>query len=179
MDGAAERARSERIRSGQLREKSEQLSQRVVDNLRRYQGPPFGDAGDTFRLRLARIRPAVALLRHDLSRWLEYRGVDSNDINDIALACSEACANAVEHPVCSTDRAFVVEAIHRDDRVEIVVRDSGRWRSAPAVDTRGRGTQMIRNLMSDVEVVHEPEGTAVVMRRYLDPPRQVARLGLN
>lgn len=167
MDGVAERARSERIRSGQLRERSEQLSQRVVDNLRRYQGPPFGAAGDTFRLRLARMRPAVALLRHDLSRWLEYRGVDGNDIQDIALACSEASANAVEHPVSSTDRAFIVEAIHRGDRLEIVVRDSGRWRFAPSVDSRGRGTQMIRNLMSDVAVVHEPEGTAVVMRRHL------------
>jgi anti-sigma regulatory factor (Ser/Thr protein kinase) len=177
MDGVAERARSERIRSGQLWERSERLSQRVVDNLRRYQGPPFGDNGDTFHLRLARMRPAVALLRHDLSRWLEYRGVDHNDIEDIALACSEACANAVEHPVSSTDRAFVVEAIHRDGRVEIVVRDSGRWRSAPTVDTRGRGTQMIRNLMSDVAIVHEPEGTAVRMRLYLDRQRQVAQLG--
>src|SRR5215468_1253317 len=154
MDGVAERARSERMRSGQLRKRSEQLSQRVVDNLRRYEGRPFGDAGDTFRLRLARLRPAVALLRHDLSRWLEYRGVESSDIQDIALACSEACANAVEHPVLSTDRAFIVEAVHRGDRLEVVVRDSGHWRSAPSVDTRGRGTQMIRDLMSDVSVLH-------------------------
>src|SRR5262245_43940754 len=161
MDGVAERARSERIRAGQLRRRAEQVSQGVVDNLRRYQGPPFGDAGDTFWLRLPRMRPAVALLRHDLSRWLEYRGVDGNDIQDIALACSEACANAVEHPVSATDRAFIVQALHREDRLEIVVRDSGRWRAAPTVDTRGRGTQMIRNLMSDVTVLHEPEGTAV------------------
>jgi anti-sigma regulatory factor (Ser/Thr protein kinase) len=167
MDGVAERARSERIRSGQLRRRSEQVSQLVVDNLRRYQGPPFGDAGDTFRLRLPRMRAAVALLRHDLSRWLECRGVNRNDIQDIALACSEACANAVEHPVLSTDRAFIVEAVHREDRLEIVVRDSGHWSSTPTVDTRGRGTQMIRDLMSDVAVLHEPEGTAVVMRRRL------------
>jgi anti-sigma regulatory factor (Ser/Thr protein kinase) len=170
MDGTTERAHSERERSLELRRRSELLSRQLVDSLRQLgwrTRRPFGESGDTFSLRLARVAPAVALLRDSLSRWLERRGVDREVVYDIALASSEACANAVEHPIGAVDQAFVVEARHRGDEVEIVVRDSGRWRSGPDDETRGRGMAIIRSVMSEVEVVQQDNGTTLVMRRRL------------
>ena len=40
-------------------------------------GRPLGDHGDTFSLRLARMPQAVALVRHELRRWLDERGVST------------------------------------------------------------------------------------------------------
>jgi anti-sigma regulatory factor (Ser/Thr protein kinase) len=167
MNRTVEPARPERTRSRELKEQSELLSQRLIDNLRRIEQPAVGENGDTFVLRLARLRPAVGLARHSLGRWLERRQVPAEHIAELTLAASEACANAVEHPVLATDDAFEIEASHRDREVRIVVRDSGRWRTGPVSETRGRGMQMIRSLMDEVDLVQGEHGTELVMRRRL------------
>jgi anti-sigma regulatory factor (Ser/Thr protein kinase) len=167
MNTTVERACYERARSVALREQAELLSQRLVDALRSSPARSIA-SGDTFALRLARVRPAVALARHSISRWLEQRGVAAEHVHVIVLAASEACANAVEHPVSSSHAAFDVEAAHRDDEVVVVVRDSGHWRPEATNDARGRGLRMIRSLMTEVEVVRGENGTEIVMRRRLD-----------
>jgi anti-sigma regulatory factor (Ser/Thr protein kinase) len=167
MNATVERARSERARSVELMEQSEQLSQRLVDALRNNPTDVLDASGETFVLRLARVRPAVALLRHRLGRWLEHRGVDDDRAHDLTLAASEACANAVEHPVAGHG-AFEVEGACSDDEVVIVVRDFGGWRSESSSEARGRGLEMIRSVMTEVEVVRSERGTEVVMRRRLD-----------
>ena len=167
MNSAIDRARSERTRSQELKERSELLAQHLVDTLRKVAGRPFGQSGETFKLRVSRMRPAVALLRHDLGRWLEQQGVEPEQAAEITLACSEACANAVEHPIAGHG-GFEVEAAHSDGEVVVVVRDSGHWRSGPTRETRGRGMPIIRALMTDVEVTHGAEGTEIIMRRRLE-----------
>lgn len=166
-DTVVERARSTRARSVELRARSEALSQQLVEKLRGSPGPAFGGAGETFALRLARVRPAVALLRHSLGCWLEQRGVAAEHVRDLTLAASEASANAVEHPVAGHG-AFEVEAVYRPDEVVIVVRDYGGWKAESSSEARGRGLRMIRSLMSDVDLVRREHGTEIVMRRRLD-----------
>lgn len=161
---AIERARSERARSQELRARSELVSARTVETLLQVEGCAFGESGGSFSLRLPCVRPAVALLRHCLGGWLDHRGVDRARAREIVLACSEACANAVEHPVASSDGAFEVEAKHRRGEIVIVVRDSGRWRSRSSSETRGRGMTVIRALMTEVEIVQGRDGTEIVMR---------------
>jgi len=168
MNAAVERARSERARSVALRERSELLTQELVEKLRRRPGPGPGGTGETFSLRLARMRPSVALLRHCLGGWLEQRGVDADHVRELTLAASEACANAVEHPVAAAHGAFEVEAVCRNGEAVIVVRDSSGWRAESGGDARGRGLRMIRLLMTDVDVVRGENGTEIVMRRRLD-----------
>ena len=165
---AVERARSVRARSIELRERSEELSQRLVDALRSSPARPLDMQGDTFVLRLARVRPVVALVRHSLGRWLEQRGVAADRVHDLMLAASEACANAVEHPVGARAAAFEFEANHSADEVTIVVRDFGRWRAEEVNEARGRGLRLIKLLMTDVDVVRSGRGTEIVMRRLLD-----------
>jgi anti-sigma regulatory factor (Ser/Thr protein kinase) len=163
-----ERARSTRARSIELRERSEELAKRLVDALRDSDARSLEFTGDTFFLRLARVRPAVALARHSLGCWLEQRGVAADRVHDLVLAASEACANAVEHPVASRDAAFELEANHSADEVTIVVRDFGRWRAEEINQARGRGLQLIKSLTTEVDVVRGTRGTEIVMRCRLD-----------
>lgn len=162
-----ERARCERARSVALGKRSEQLAQRLVDAIRNSPAQLLDPSEDRFSLRLARVRPAVALLRYSLARWLELRGVAADQAHDLTLAASEACANAVEHPIAARG-AFEVEAVCRDDEVVIAVRDSGGFRPESVSEARGRGLQLIQSLMTDVEVVRSESGTEIVMRRRLD-----------
>jgi len=182
MDGNREpeqqwrRAREARARADLLREhaaseraRTQLLTNRLVQKLREGEGRPLGDHGDTFSLRLARLPQAVALVRHELRRWLDEGGVAPEDAVDITLACSEACANAVEHPSKPGRPAFEVEARREDGEVFVAVRDFGAWTDAVAVGSRGRGLSMIRGIMDAVEVTSDGEGTQVVMRRTLRP----------
>jgi anti-sigma regulatory factor (Ser/Thr protein kinase) len=129
---------------------------------------PVGGRGAVFSLRLARTPGAVALARHDLRRWLDRHGVAPEDALDIVLACSEACANAVEHPSLPERPAFEVTATRGEGEVHLAVRDFGGWTEhAGDGGLRGRGLGMIRALMDSVEVTSDSAGTRIVMRRSL------------
>ena len=125
--------------------------------------------GDTFSLRLARMPQAVALVRHELRRWLDEHGVSTEDAVDITLACSEACANAVEHPDRPGRPAFEVKAWREGDELVLAVRDFGAWTDPSSAGTRGRGLSMIRALVDVVEITSGGEGTKILMRRTLRP----------
>jgi anti-sigma regulatory factor (Ser/Thr protein kinase) len=174
----------ERRRAGALRAESlvlftqtEQLSAQIAERLRSSSGRARGERGEYFSLRLPRLRPAVGLMRHELGRWLDRHGIAPDAAYEITLACSEACANAVEHPFLPTEQAFVVAAAERDGEVELVVRDFGRWRAKPTTPNRGRGLPTIRALMDDVEFRNDGRGTRVAMRRRLPATQSDARSG--
>jgi anti-sigma regulatory factor (Ser/Thr protein kinase) len=130
-----------------------------------------GAAEERFTFRAGRLRSAVGLARQRLRSWLERGGVDPATTADITLAVSEACANAVEHPLRPSRHAFEVEATRTADAIELVVRDFGGWRPGRRDDLRGRGLRMIRELMDVVEIVEGENDTAIVMRRELEPAR--------
>jgi anti-sigma regulatory factor (Ser/Thr protein kinase) len=168
------RARNARARADLLREhaaseraRTQLLTNRLVQKLRDGEGRPHGDHGDTFSLRLARLPQAVALVRHELRRWLDDHGVASEDAVDITLACSEACANAVEHAARPGRFAFEVEARRERDELSLAVRDFGAWTAADEASFRGRGLGMIRDLMDTVEITSSSAGTKILMRRTL------------
>ncbi len=58
------------------------------------------------------------------------------------LAVNEAAANAIEHAYGLSDEEFVVEADQHGDRVELVVRDFGQWRTRRTSGDRGRGLDL-------------------------------------
>ena len=170
------RARDARARSNLLRqqaaserEQAQLLTNRLLQTLRQAGGRPFGDHGESFSLRVARMPQAVALVRHELRRWLDLNHVAPEDVLDITLACSEACANAVEHPGGSGSPAFELDARREDDELLLAVRDFGAWTPADETSLRGRGLGMIREIMDDVEITSGGEGTKIVMRRSLRP----------
>jgi anti-sigma regulatory factor (Ser/Thr protein kinase) len=128
---------------------------------------PLGDRGDRFALRLARVPQAVPLARRHLGRWLERNEVDAAEAFDITLACSEACANAVEHPVRARRQAFELAAARHANSVELTIRDYGAWDTSRSARTRGRGLRMIERLMDEVAVRPGALGARVVMRKAL------------
>jgi anti-sigma regulatory factor (Ser/Thr protein kinase) len=94
--------------------------------------------------------------------------VGEDEIYEIAVACNEACTNAIEHPLRSPDSAFFeVEGTCAGGVVTLVIRDFGRWREPRGDGDRGRGLKFIRALMDSVDVRATEEGTEIRMRRTL------------
>ena len=153
-----------RARSAALREQSLVISDATARTMLEADTRSL-DTQERFTFRAARLRSSVALVRRRLRRWLESGGVDPEEAADITLACSEACANAVEHPLQPARQVFEVEGTRTDEEIELRVRDFGVWRPGREDDTRGRGLQMIRQLMDSAEIVAGENETTIVMRR--------------
>jgi len=108
----------------------------------------------------------IARLRKDLRGWLSAHGVDEESAQAVLLACSEAVANAIEHGYRDDPFGMVeVAATVTSGAVEIRVADRGAWRPPRADVARGRGLQLIRQLMDQVAFDRGSGGTTVTMRR--------------
>jgi anti-sigma regulatory factor (Ser/Thr protein kinase)/GAF domain-containing protein len=117
-------------------------------------------------LRLAARPAALSEVRHVLRRWLADRGASQEEIAEITIAASEACANAVEHAYPPSPQEFELAARADDMEITITVRDTGSWR-APRGESRGRGLGIIDAAMKDVDIRRTEAGTEIVMRRRL------------
>jgi serine phosphatase RsbU (regulator of sigma subunit)/anti-sigma regulatory factor (Ser/Thr protein kinase) len=125
--------------------------------------PPLADP---FTVKLAADPDSITLVRRVIGRWLDEAGATEEEAGELTLACSEACANAIEHAYGPDSTEFEVEASTAGDRVTLVVRDAGRWRE-PRGTNRGRGLILMRGLVDEVEVRPGEGGTAVVLTRTL------------
>jgi len=106
---------------------------------------------------------------------------DQDSINQIKTALIEACINAAEHgesPDKKIHQRFAID----DNRLIITVSNKGKTfgrangQSPPSVaagskkEKRGRGLQIIRALMDEVEFERTDDGTRLVMTKYLKRP---------
>lgn len=120
-------------------------------------------------LRVPADPAAMAPLRRTLRRWLRsVAGVGEAEMPRIVAAAGEACANAVEHAGRVASDRFTLVARTDADRIEISVRDAGRWRPSRGTN-RGHGLVLMRALADDVDVVTGSEGTEVVLRWAREP----------
>jgi len=106
---------------------------------------------------------------------------DQESINQIKTALIEACINAAEHGD-SPDRKIHQRFAIDQDRLIITVSNKGKtfgWTNGqatpslgaqPAKDARGRGLQIIRALMDEVEFERTDDGARLVMTKYLKRP---------
>ena len=108
-------------------------------------------------LRLVSNPSSLAEVRRELRTWLDRGGVEPDEANDILVACSEACANAIVHATDPTLPAFEVTGTRVNGEVSVVVRDCGH--------------RLMEALMDDVQVSIEDSGTEVRLRRRLAPGR--------
>jgi serine phosphatase RsbU (regulator of sigma subunit)/anti-sigma regulatory factor (Ser/Thr protein kinase) len=121
---------------------------------------------DPLNVKLPADPESMPLLRRVMTRWLASRGASPEEADEITLACSEACANAIEHAYGPASTEFEVEAASAEYEVTLVVRDMGQWRP-PRGANRGRGMVLMEGLMDSVEVERDDEGTAVRLNRRL------------
>jgi anti-sigma regulatory factor (Ser/Thr protein kinase) len=141
---------------------------------------PEGPTEDDAALLLARALPlsdslttqfpaeveSIPLMRRMLGRWLDEAGATTAESEDISLAASEACANAIEHAYGPAPGVLEVSAQMSAGEAVVAVRDFGNWR-APRGENRGRGLMLMHGLADSVEVMQRDEGTTVQLRRRL------------
>jgi anti-sigma regulatory factor (Ser/Thr protein kinase)/putative methionine-R-sulfoxide reductase with GAF domain len=118
------------------------------------------------RLRLAAEPDVLARMRRTLRRWLHANGATPEETQAITLACGEACANAIEHAYPPGPASFELTVTAADGAIALVVRDHGDWRS-PRGEHRGRGLELMRKIMDDLEVERMDDGTEIRMRKEL------------
>ena len=122
---------------------------------------------DPFVLKLPVDLDSIPVMRRVMRRWLDGAGASPEEVKEITLACSEACANAVEHASGPGGSDFVVEAASIADGITLAIRDTGRWRE-PRGKNRGRGMPLMRGLMDSVDVERLETGTVLRMSRRLN-----------
>ncbi|WP_110112027.1 anti-sigma B factor RsbW [Bacillus sp. CGMCC 1.16541] len=125
----------------------------------------------------------VAIVRLTLSGVANRMGFSYDEIEDIKIAISEACTNAVQHAYTSEAKGEVTVGFGLfDDRLEIMVVDKGEsfdlealkkeigpYESSKEVEflpEGGLGLYLISTLMDDVKMVNS-QGVTVMMTKYL------------
>lgn len=124
----------------------------------------------------------VALVRLLISSLASTRRILADSrIDDLKLAVSEACTNAVEATRSGPERV-VVRWREEDDRLSVDIEDEGRGFDPanltvhpPVTDPerlnfeRGLGIPLIRSLVDKAEFAPSSEGTSVKLVMYCGP----------
>ena len=108
----------------------------------------------------------LAQSRDALRGWLNKVGVEPEQIQDVLIATGEAVANAIEHGHRDRREGTVsLRAAAVVDRLQVTVRDTGRWKTPREVAdiSRGRGMGLMRRLMEGFTIHTDDVGTTVHM----------------
>jgi anti-sigma regulatory factor (Ser/Thr protein kinase) len=168
---AAARARASALRWRAVSRRGQALEEvgRTVRSLNRSEGSASGERAGGICLRLPRLPIMLSVVRHEVRRWLDRQGIEPLVAADVTLACSEACANALEHSADPVRPAFELSGRVERGALELRVRDFGRWDESHGGDeNRGRGLGIMRAVMDDVSILVGRDGTEVRMHRRLD-----------
>lgn len=121
-------------------------------------------------LTLPRDARYVGVLREMSGCALGELAVAEDEVDDIRLALSEACANAVRH--AAGTKSYRVRLDVDEERCEIEVADIGPGMPAGIPESveeseaeSGRGLQLMRSLMDDFELAGDGVGTTIVLRK--------------
>jgi anti-sigma regulatory factor (Ser/Thr protein kinase) len=101
--------------------------------------------------------------------WLDELGATNDVVFGVSLACTEAFANAIEHPHEPAAELVDVDGSLSGGTITINVHDHGTWRELCRREERGYGFPLMRQHMDTVEVHSQPEGTTITMQRQLAP----------
>lgn len=127
-------------------------------------------------LSLPRDARFVGVLRNVAACIFDEIGAPQEAADDVRVALSEACANAVRHAVGSSE--YSVGLSIDEDGCQIEVTDLGPGfdfpasldgddDDLPAVDSEtGRGFMLMRALVDDLQFARQDDGTSVTLRKY-------------
>ncbi|GAA1105489.1 ATP-binding protein [Nocardiopsis metallicus] len=131
-----------------------------------------------FSISLPRQAYTVAVVRDILGALLSRSGLCRECVDDILLAASEACANAVEHGAPSPDYEVEVELApgwcelqishtgRAPDTAALVQRFTSEHTPLPGLEAEsGRGILLMRYLMDEVDFSGEPRTTVILRKR--------------
>jgi serine/threonine-protein kinase RsbW len=122
-------------------------------------------------LQLPRDEESIPVVRHLCRNALKGFGVDQDCGADIEVALSEACTNALKHS--GSGEEYMVHLTLNDVVCEIAVTDAGEGFDGSsarpdASSERGRGVELMRALVDDVDFQSDPRsGTIVRLEKRL------------
>ena len=94
-------------------------------------------------------------------------GLDDDRLEDLRLAVSEACTNAVEGQ--ADDQRVVLRCVLDDEVFDVQIVDHTGGFTPETIAERGWGLQLITALVDDVAFTREDGGSGVTLRMNLDP----------
>jgi serine phosphatase RsbU (regulator of sigma subunit)/anti-sigma regulatory factor (Ser/Thr protein kinase)/uncharacterized protein YigA (DUF484 family) len=156
-----------RVRAGSLTEIADGLLELVADD--RHDDVALLTIGprrtvEVFRRTFPAEAHELATMRAELRTWLERSGLPTETQEDVVLACTEAATNAIEHAYIGRRGDVLIEAESEDGALQVSVTDHGRWRHPRPDDSRGRGLELVRAVIDDIDVERGEGGTTVRMR---------------
>ena len=128
---------------------------------------------ETIRMELTTNPVFVSIIRLTLSGIANKIGFSLDDIEDIKVAVSEACTNAIKH---SSDEKFYVTFELLENGLTIEIEDKGTGYDMDCIaepdlsnpKENGLGLFIIRTLMDEVSTTSKNnQGTIVKMTKYL------------
>ena len=128
---------------------------------------------ETIKMEIASNPQYVSVIRFTTSGIANKIGFCLEDIEDIKVAVSEACTNAIKH---SLDNKFSVEYTIFENGLTITIIDSGKGYDVDSIDVpnleepkeSGLGLFIIQSLMDEVEIKSNINyGTVIKMTKYL------------
>ncbi len=119
----------------------------------------------TFDVELLAGPGELSAFRSRLLAWLERRSVVRGEADEILLAVSEACNNAIEHGYRGEAGSVWVRVEDDGTTLRATVRDRGSWRDGPSGVDRGRGIAIMEALMDTATIESTAQGTEVVLER--------------
>lgn len=138
---------------------------------------PNGSVDNLVTLTLMSKPENVAFARAALAMFASQLDFTVDEIDEIKVAVSEAVSNAVIHGYNDGPGEIFVEAILRQQSIEIVVRDTGKgiadieWASEATNTSRpeermGLGLVFMREYMDEIEIDSKPNlGTTIRMTK--------------
>ena len=139
----------------------------------------------TLALWFPREGPSVGIARHICRDALVSLGVSDGCVADIELAVTEACTNVLRH-AASGSHEYEVQVEIDERTCEIRVLDAGdnfhvieEERPVPVTAETGRGLFLMRAMVDEFDLDHEPQaGTVVKLTKELAFDGSPAHRGL-
>lgn len=128
---------------------------------------------ETIKMEITANPDYVGIIRLTTSGIANKIGFSVDDIEDLKVAVSEACTNAIKH---SNDDKFTIIFNILENGINIEIRDNGQGYDASSISTpnleepkeNGMGLFIIQALMDDVSMQsQEGQGTTINMTKYL------------
>lgn len=128
---------------------------------------------ETIKMEIASNPQYVSVVRLTTSGIANKIGFCLDDIEDMKVAVSEACTNAIKH---SSDDKFTIIYTIFENGLTIEIVDSGKGYDVNAIDKpnlkepkeSGLGLFIIQSLMDDVDIKSNiNNGTVIKMTKYL------------
>ena len=128
---------------------------------------------ETIKMEISSNPDYIGVIRLTTSGIANKVGFSIDDIEDIKVAVSEACTNALKH---SGDKTFHIIFTILENGIEIEIRDNGKGYNVDSIEKpdllnpkeNGLGLFIIKTLMDEVIIESKNNtGTIVRMTKYL------------